>query len=105
LQTFTHVNTQRAANKVYVIKQFCYVMTFSLTKQYYSIRLELLTNATVVDDAMRFVAQKSKDNEKIRSAIEGDEEEPNELDYDEDRDQLEEEQEEEIGEATTNQVF
>jgi hypothetical protein len=28
-------------------------------------RLVLLTNATVVDDAIRFVSQKSKDKEKI----------------------------------------
>jgi len=43
-----------------------------------------------------------------RKDIEGDKEESNEPDYNEDKDQLEEEQEEEIGEATeatTNQVF
>jgi hypothetical protein len=55
-------------------------------------KLDLLTNATVVDDAIRFVSQKS-----------------NESDYDDEvKDQLEEEQEEETGEtasATTNQVF
>jgi hypothetical protein len=28
-------------------------------------KLDLLTNATVVDDAIRFVYQKSKDNEKL----------------------------------------
>jgi hypothetical protein len=65
----------------------------------------LLTNATVVDDAIRFVSSKSKQN---TNSNEGDTEESNEPDYDEDKDQLEEEQEEETGEtseATRNQVF
>src|SRR5918912_605347 len=60
------------------------IQELSLAKECYSMKLELLTNATVVDDAIRFVSQKSKDEEKIKSAIEGDkEEEPNEHDYDE----------------------
>jgi hypothetical protein len=70
-------------------------------------KLDLLTNATVVDDdAIRFVSQQSKKN--LESASEGDKEESREPDYDEDEDQLEEEQEEEAGEiatTTTNQVF
>ena len=52
-------------------------------------KLELLTNATVVDDAITFVFQKSKDKEKIKSAVEDDKEESKEPDYDEDEDQLE----------------
>jgi hypothetical protein len=71
-------------------------------------KLDLLTNATVVDDAIRFVSQKSKENEKTKLSF--DKEESNESDYDDkDRDQLvEEEQEEETGEMasiTTNHVF
>jgi hypothetical protein len=70
-------------------------------------KLDLLTNATVVDDAIRFVSSKS--NEKIKSSTEGNKEESNEPDYDEeDKDQLEEEQEGHTGEitaTTTNQVF
>jgi hypothetical protein len=65
-------------------------------------KLDLLTNATVVDDAIRFVT--SKTNEKIKSSND----ESNEPDYNEDKDQLEEEQEEETGETmstTINQVF
>ncbi|MFL6426169.1 MAG: hypothetical protein ACJ71R_21625 [Nitrososphaeraceae archaeon] len=61
-------------------------------------KLDLLTNAIVVDDAIRFVPQKSK--EKLKSSAndsehdsEHDKEESKEPDYDED--QLEEEQEEE----------
>ena len=56
-------------------------------------KLDLLTNATVVDDAIRFVSSKSKQN---TNSNEGDKEQ--EPGYDEDEDQLEEEQEEEAGE-------
>jgi hypothetical protein len=65
-------------------------------------KLDLLTNATVVD-AIRFVSSKTKEN--LKSATEGDKEESNEPDYDEDQDKLEEEQEEQTGEITTNQIF
>jgi hypothetical protein len=62
----------------------------------------LLTNATVVDDAIRFVSSKSKENLKSPcNENEDDKEKLNEPNYD---DQLEE-QEEEAGEITTNQVF
>jgi hypothetical protein len=61
-------------------------------------RPDLLTNATVVDDAIRFVSQKSKENPK--SSAEGDKDESKEPDYDDDRDQLEE-----AGEMTIHQVF
>ena len=33
----------------------------SLAKECYSMKLDLLTNATVVDDAIRFVSSKSKE--------------------------------------------
>jgi hypothetical protein len=70
-------------------------------------KLDLLTNATIVDDAIRFVSQKSKE-EPLANSDEDDKEESKEPDYDEDEDQLEEEQEEETGETTAaiiNQVF
>jgi len=58
-------------------------------------------NATVVDDAIRFVSQKSKENLKwtpsSSNANEGDKEKPSEPDYNEDKDKLEEEQEEKPG--------
>jgi hypothetical protein len=58
----------------------------------------------VVDDAIRFVSQKSK--ESLKSSTEGDKEESKGPDYGEDEDQLGEEQEDETGEITTaNQVF
>jgi hypothetical protein len=43
--------------------------------------LDLLTNATVVDDAIRFVSSKSKGN--LKPSTEGDKEESKEPDYDE----------------------
>jgi predicted subunit of tRNA(5-methylaminomethyl-2-thiouridylate) methyltransferase len=80
------------------------IQALSLAKECYSMKLDLLTNATVVDDAIRFVSRKSI--EKIKSSTEDDKEESKEPDYDEDKDQLEEEQEEKTGETTaTNQVF
>ena len=77
-------------------------------------KLDLLTNATVVDDAIRFVSGKSKDKEKMESSLANnnsdrdDKEESKEPDYGEHKDQLEEEQEVHTGEitaTTTNQVF
>src|ERR671930_450254 len=76
------------------------IQALSLAKDCYSMKLDLLTNATVVDDAIRFVSVKSK--EKLKSSSdnsnEDDREESNEPDYDEDEGQLEEEQEEQGGE-------
>ncbi len=80
------------------------IQALSLAKECYSMKLELLTNATVVDDAIRFVSQKSKENLKSSHGNE-DDKESNEPDYDEDNDQLEDEQEEETQEIPTNQVF
>jgi hypothetical protein len=83
------------------------VQALSLAKECYSMKLDLLTNATVVDDAIRFVSQQSKEGLKssLNNSNEGEKEEPPEHDYDEDKDQLEEQQEEETGEITINQVF
>jgi hypothetical protein len=89
------------------------IQALSLAKECYSMKLDLLTNATVVDDAIRFVSSNKSKEELKRSSSsnmtnEGndDREESNEPDYDGDKDQLEEQQEEETGEITTiNQVF
>ena len=83
------------------------IQALSLAKDCYSMKLDLLTNATVVDDAIRFVSQESKEKVKSSSSKtnEDDKEESNEPDYNEDKDQLEEEQEKEAGEITVNQVF
>jgi hypothetical protein len=42
------------------------IQALSLAKECYSMKLDLLTNATVVDDAIRFVSQKSE--EKVTSS-------------------------------------
>jgi hypothetical protein len=80
-----------------------------LAKECYSMKLDLLTNATVVNNAMRFVSQKSKENLKSSYNKEEEEEESKEPDYnEEDKEQLEEKEEEETGEIMTetlNQVF
>ncbi|MFL6423072.1 MAG: hypothetical protein ACJ71R_05730 [Nitrososphaeraceae archaeon] len=83
------------------------IQALSLAKECYSMKLELLTNATVVEDAIRFVSSnKSKDNLISSGNNNGvDKEESNEPDYDKEEDQLEEEQEEEAGEVTINQIF
>src|SRR5919198_2887988 len=62
------------------------IQALSLAKDCYSMKLDLLTNATVVDDAIRFVSQKSKDN--INSTTTNNE--SKEPDYDEDEEQAEE---------------
>jgi predicted transcriptional regulator len=85
------------------------IQALSLAMECYSMKLDLLTNAAVVDDAIRFVSDKSKDKENLKSLAnhgseQHDKEESNEPDYDEDEDQLEEEQSG-VAEGTTNQVF
>jgi hypothetical protein len=99
------------------------IQALSLAKDCYSMKLDLLTNATVVDDAIRFVAsEKSEDKDKeeqvksststspsYSSGNEDDNKESKEPDYDDDENsdkEGEEKQEEQIGEITTvNQVF
>src|SRR5918911_589364 len=44
------------------------IQALSLAKECYSMKLDLLTNATVVDDAIRFVSSNSKEN--IKSSTE-----------------------------------
>jgi hypothetical protein len=80
------------------------IQALSLAKECYSMKLDLLTNATVVDDAIRFVSS-NKSKESPTSSSSNNNEESNEPDYDEDKDQLEEEQQGETGETTINQVF
>jgi hypothetical protein len=99
------------------------IQALSLAKECYSMKLDLLTNATVVDDAIRFVSEKSKDKDRedqakssastspsYSSGSEDNNKESNEPDYDdedENSDKVgEEKQEEETGEiTTTNKVF
>ena len=81
------------------------IQALSLAKECYSMKLDLLTNATVVDDAIRFVSQQSKEKIKSGSDSNEDDKESREPDYDEDQDQLEEEEEGKTYRRTINQVF
>jgi predicted transcriptional regulator len=87
------------------------IQALSLAKECYSMKLELLTNATVVDDAIRFVSDRSKDKENLKSSAaiyndsEHDKEESDKPDHYENGNQLEENQKEEADETTKNQVF
>jgi hypothetical protein len=60
----TAQNTEDKREKIHAL---------ALSKECYSMKLELLTNASVVDDAIRFVSSKTK--EKLKSSTEGDKEE------------------------------
>jgi hypothetical protein len=68
-------------------------------------KLDLLTNATVVDDAIRFVSDRSKDKEKMEASNSHDKEYSNKPNHDEYECRLEEKQEKETSEMTINQVF
>jgi hypothetical protein len=95
------------------------IQALSLAKDCYSMKLDLLTNTTVVDDAIRFVAsERFKDKEgRVKSSSSSssdgskeDDKESKEPDYDDDDDEKsdkvgEEKQEQETGQITTNQVF
>jgi hypothetical protein len=98
------------------------IQALSLAKECYSMKLELLTNATVVDDAIRFVSEsekskgKDKEKEQVKSSSSSDssgnednDKESKEPDYNEDEKsdiEGEEKQEQETAEITTiNQVF
>jgi predicted transcriptional regulator len=85
------------------------IQALSLAKECYSMKLELLTNAAVVEDAIRFVSAKSKENLKFST---GDAtEESNEPDYNEDKEDQPEAEDEKIitssssTTTTTNQIF
>ena len=81
------------------------IQALSLAKECYSMKLDLLTNATVVDDAIRFVSNRSNEKLKPSNNSNEDDKESNDPDYNGDKDQIEEEQEEETGNITTNHVF
>ena len=81
------------------------IQALSLAKDCYSMKLDLLTNATVVDDAIRFVSDRSKDKEKMEASNSHDKEYSNKPNHDEYECRLEEKQEKETSEMTINQVF
>jgi hypothetical protein len=65
--------------------------------------MELTTNGVLITDAIKFV---QTNEEKLTMSTKKDEKESKEPGYEEDKDQLEEKQEDEIGEQrTTNDIF
>ena len=81
------------------------VQALSLAKECVINKLDLLTNATVVDDAMRFVSDRTKEKRKPSgdsTSNEDDKQQPKEQDY---NIKSEKKQEKETGEITTNQIF
>ena len=79
------------------------LQALALINDCYKYIMDLTTNGVVITDAIKFV-QTNKENLTMSTKEDKNGEESKELDYDEDKDQLEEKQEEETGE-TTNQVF
>jgi hypothetical protein len=58
------------------------IQALSLAKECYSMKLDLLTNATVVDDAIRFVSSnKSEERQKLSENSNEDDKESREPDY------------------------
>jgi IS30 family transposase len=74
------------------------IQALSLAKECYSMKLDLLTNSTVVDDAIRFIEHSS---DKLTSK----KEESKGADYNCKDRELEEDQAEQTGNTVTNQVF
>jgi hypothetical protein len=75
------------------------MQALSLAKECYSMKLDLLTNATVVDDAIRFVLEKSKYN--LKSSIDNSDSDEGELD----EESHHEPREINDRQMTTNQIF
>src|SRR6266496_436047 len=85
------------------------IQALSLAKDCYSMKLDLLTNATVVDDAIRFVTEKSECKEQVKNSSDSsseDDKESKEPDYDDEESDKEgeEKQEEKIDEITSTTV-
>jgi hypothetical protein len=76
------------------------LQALSLAKECYSMKLDLLTNATVVDDAVRFVLEKCKYN--LKSSLDYSDSDEGELDEDAHH---EEPREINDRQMTTNQIF
>ena len=83
------------------------LQALALINDCYKYIMDLTTNGVVITDAIKFV-QTNKEKLSMSTKEENTGKESKEPDYDEDKDQLEEKQEEENGEIeeeTTNQVF
>jgi hypothetical protein len=76
------------------------IQALSLAKECYSMKLDLLTNAAVIDDAIKFVSQKY--NEKLKSSLDNSDGDDEELDEDA---RHEETRETNDTPTTTNHIF
>jgi hypothetical protein len=96
----------------YSYNMFCWRNIFSYLQSAGSIEnayiMDLTTNGVVITDAIKFVQTNKEKLTMSTKKEDKDSKESKEPDYDEDKDQLEEKQEQENGELeeeTTNQVF
>ena len=84
------------------------LQAFAQLNEGYKFKMDLTTNGVVITDAIKFV-QTNKEKLTMSSKEDNNSKESKKPDYDEDKDQLEEKQEEEIGEIdqgeTTNRAF
>ena len=84
------------------------LQAFAQLNEGYKFKMDLTTNGVVITDAIKFV-QTNKEKLTMSSKEDNNSKESKEPDYDEDKDQLEEKQEEELGEIdqgeTTNRAF
>jgi hypothetical protein len=99
----TSQNTEDKREKIHAL---------SLAKECYSMKLDLLTNATVVNDAMRFVSSNNNNKSVSREEDNSSSQESKEPDYNDKQDssdkrheEKQENQTEEILTETINQVF
>jgi hypothetical protein len=84
------------------------LQALSLINDCYKYIMDLATNGVVITDAIKFVQTNKEKLTMSTKKEDKDSKESKEPDYDEDKDQLEEKQEQENGELeeeTTNQVF
>jgi hypothetical protein len=87
------------------------IQALSLAKECYSMKLDMLTNATVIDDAIRFVSERSKGEEKRQELSISPSSKENEGLKEHDccdkqgGGEEEEKQKKKTGEITVNQVF
>jgi hypothetical protein len=79
------------------------IQALSLAKECYSMKLDLLTNSTVVDDAARFVLEKAKANTAVIESKKEQEEAMEDSDIQ--RSEDESKQSSNSTTATTNQLF
>ena len=97
-------NNNGNGQTINIIDNKTVLQALALINDYNKYKIELTTNGVVITDAIKFV---QTNKEKLSMSTKEENKESKEPDYDdEDKNQLEEKQEKEIGKLeTTNQVF